>query len=194
MDKFDKAIGSIMSAPGGRNGKGAKLALDAIEDLLYTKETFNRQETRLVQIPKSIIVGLMNAVNGPAPLTNFQPHVFKRGAVLTHIQKIAEADDFLVNEKVDLDSLSTARLLEACSDRCIGGPGRSDDELREALSDWLDLTVVEPTSRSLTSQESFNGNLARTALLSYYSVEGARDSRSASFLPRLMFQGQLDRS
>jgi hypothetical protein len=190
INNLDAAIGTVMSTPGATDGMGAKKTLGAIEDALYKTDPLTRQEKRLVGVPKAIVLGLTNAVNGPAPFTSFQPNFMRRGQVLTHIQKIAEADNFLVNEKVDLSALSTARLLEACSDRMIGGPRRGNEELRKSLSDWLDLAVVQPNNRTAVSGENFNDNLARTALLSYYSVEGARDSRSSSFLPRLMFQGQ----
>eukprot|EP00980_Cylindrotheca_fusiformis_P016691 scaffold5024_cov136-Cylindrotheca_fusiformis.AAC.20 len=184
------AIGTVMNTPGATNGIGANQTLGALEDFLYKKEPLVRQEKRLVGVPKAIILGLANAVNGPAPLTGVQPNFLRRGAVLTHIQKIADSDNFLVSENIDLGTLSTARLLEACSDRMIGGPQRSDEELRQGLSDWLNLAVIQPSNRTAVSGEHFNENLARTALLSYYSMDGARDARSSSFLPRLMFQGQ----
>jgi hypothetical protein len=190
IGNLDAAIGAIMSTPGATDGMGAKKTLGAIEDALYKKDPLTRQEKRLVGVPNAIVLGLTNAVNGPAPFTRFQPNFMRRGQVLTHIQKIAEADNFLVNEKVDLSALSTARLLEACSDRMIGGPRRANEELRKSLGDWLDLAVVQPNNRTAVSGENFNDNLARTALLSYYSVDGARDARSSSFLPRLLFQGQ----
>jgi hypothetical protein len=191
INDLDMAVGNIMSAPGAYDGSGIQMALDAIDDLLYKKDLLTRQEKRLVGLPSSIILGLMNSVNGPAPFTKFQPNFMKRGNLLTHIQKITASDNFLVSEKVDLGTLSTARLLEACNDRMIGGLGRSTDDMRKGLSDWLKLAVEQPNNRTLESGENFNENLARAALLSYYSVEGARDFRNPSYLPRLMFQGQM---
>jgi hypothetical protein len=158
---------------------------------LYTMEELTRGEKRLAMVPKSIVLGLMTAINGPAPLNGVMPNFMRRGTVYAHIQKILEADKFLVEEKVDLDTLSTARLLEACNDRMIGGPARTDEELRKGLAAWLELAVVNPNHRTQGTGETFNENLARTVLMSYYSVEGARDSRSTSYLPRLMFRGQL---
>jgi hypothetical protein len=133
----------------------------------------------------------MTAINGPAPLTGVMPNFMRRGTVFGQLQKILEADNFLVEEKVDLDTLSTARLLEACNDRMIGGPGRTDEELRQGLAAWLELAVVHPNHRTQGTGENFNENLARTVLMTYNAVEGTRDSRSSSYLPRLMFKGQL---
>lgn len=193
INSLGAAIGTVMTTPGATDGKGARTTLGALDGVLYKKEPISRQEKRLVGVPKAIILGLTNAVNGPAPFTRFQPNFMRRGTILAHIQKIGEGDNFLVGENIDLGTLSTARLLEACSDRMIGGPRRSDEELRQGLSDWLDLAVIQPNNRTTVSGESFNDNLARTALLSYYSVDAARDERSSSFLPRLMFQGERAR-
>merc|ERR1711935_215251 len=107
-----------------------------------------------------------------------------------HIQRLNDVDNFLVNEKIDLMELSTARLLEACSDRMIVGPGQTDDERRKYLKTWLDLAVNEPMKRIEKTGEHFNTNLAKTILMGYYSVNGARDDRSASYLPRELFSAQ----
>jgi hypothetical protein len=132
----------------------------------------------------------MNAVSGPNLFQKFMPNFLKRGQVLYHLQKLSEIDNFLVNENIDLMDLSTARLLEACSDRMIGGPGRTDEELRQQLAEWLELSVNQPARRIEKTKEYFNDNLARTALMSFYCIEGASDQRSTSFLPRLMYYGQ----
>jgi len=96
-----------------------------------------------------------------------------------------------------LRTLTPELLQEACSRRLIGGPGRSVEEMVDGLSVWLDLAVKRPldvvkSSNSLNGGELYyNGNLARMALLSYNAIGGARDARSSSFLPRLMYQGPL---
>mmetsp|Transcript_21578 Transcript_21578/g.53380 ORF Transcript_21578/g.53380 Transcript_21578/m.53380 type:complete len:362 (-) Transcript_21578:3271-4356(-) len=192
IGKLGSEIGAMMSSSGAKDGAGAKLAINALGSELYKDESITRKEKRLVGVPQSVVLGLTKALNGPNPFTSVQPNFMRRGAVLTHIQKIAEADKFLVNENVDLDTLSTASLLEACKERMIGGPGRSKEELRKGLSDWLDLTVVVPSGRIAASGEDFNENFARAALLCYYAVDGARDAKSSSALPRLLFSGQQE--
>lgn len=192
VDNLGRSIASVMGAAGVAGGAGAELVLEKLEGLLYKKgEEFNRGDKRLVVVPGAIIVGLMNSISGPGVLNGVMPNFMRRGTVVAHVQKIAETDNFLVNEKVSLEGLSTSRLLEACNDRMIGGTGRSDEELRQDLSNWLDLAVVKPNQRIETTGEEFNENLARTALMGYYSLEAARDPRNASYLPRILFQGQL---
>jgi hypothetical protein len=190
MDDLGRKAGVIMTTPGANGGMGAKLIMNTLDSILYKQDELTRAEKRLVQVPKSVIVGLLNAINGPTPFTNFMPNFMSRGNVISHVQKLAEADTFLVSEQVDLDTLSTARLLEACNDRLIGGPGRTDEELKKGLADWLDLAVVQPNDRINRSGEHFNEHLARAALMGYYSVDTARDFRSTSYLPRLLFKGQ----
>ena len=193
IDSLGRQVATIMSTPGAKDEVGAQMILKSMDLLLYKKdEDFTRGEKRLIQVPKSVVGGLLTAISGPTPLTGITPNFMRRGTVSTHLQKILEADKFLVTENVDLGSLSTTHLIEACNDRMIfAGPGRSDDELRKGLADWLDLAVVQPTDRIQRTGEFYNDALARATLMSYYSLEGARDSRCASYLPRTMFQGQL---
>ena len=61
----------------------------------------------------------------------------------------------------------------------------------EGLKAWLDLSVRQPEVIVKESGKYCNANLLRTALLSYNTLDGARDSRAASYLPRLLFQGQM---
>jgi hypothetical protein len=191
IETLGKSVAKVMTNPGAKDNMGAQMILNTLDKELYTMEELTRGEKRLATVPKSIVLGLMTAINGPAPLTGVMPNFMRRGTVFAQLQKILEADKFLVEEKVNLDTLSTARLLEACNDRMIGGPGRTDEELRQGLAAWLELAVVNPNHRTQGTGENFNENLARTALMTYYSVEATRDSRCASYLPRLMFQGQL---
>jgi hypothetical protein len=194
IDDLGKSAAKLMATPGARGGIGAQIVLNTLDNVLYTTDPLTRAEKRLVGVPKSIVLGLMTAINGPQPFTVVMPNFMRRGMVFSHAMKLMETDNFLVTEKVDLDSLSTAMLLEACNERMIGGPGRADDELRKGLTDWLDLAVVQPNNRTESTGENFNENLARSALMSYYSVEGTRDSRSTSYLPRLMFHGQMQQA
>ena len=193
MDEMCKWGARILTSPRGNN-MGAELILNELDGCLYKDEEFTRSEKRLISIPKPIISGLVECLDGPSLVGGVTPGFMNRGKVITHVQKIAEADEFLVDEKVDLESLSTVRLLEACGDRLIGGPGRTDQELRQALADWLKFAVLQPRSRTMISGQNFNGNVARTALMSFYCVEGSRDERCASFLPRLLFKGPIQES
>mmetsp|Transcript_109072 Transcript_109072/g.315130 ORF Transcript_109072/g.315130 Transcript_109072/m.315130 type:complete len:426 (-) Transcript_109072:24-1301(-) len=193
VDNLGRSLAEVLSTPAATGGTGAELLLDRLDGLLYKKgdEGFTRAEKRFIGVPGAIIVGLMNSINGPGFFNGVMPNFMRRGTVFAHVQKVTEADNFLVNEKVDLGILSTSQLLEACNDRMIGGCGRSDEELRQDLSDWLDLAVAKPTARTEQSGEEFNGNLARAALMGFYSLEAVRDPRCSSYLPRCLFQGQL---
>lgn len=191
-DGIGRTISTILSAPGAMGRTGADLMLGKMDSLLYKEgDDFTRGEKRLVGVPAAIIVGLMTSIQGSSPLNVLMPNFMRRGNIVAHTQKISEADNFLVNESVSLESLSLTRLLEACNDRLIGVNGRSDEELRQDLSDWLDLAVVTPKHRTQATGESFNENLARTALMGYYSLEATRDARCTSYLPRSLFQGQI---
>ena len=200
MYSLAKTMGQVMiassaSASSDRDAYGARLTMNTMDPILYSNETFSRADQRLVNVPKSITKGLMDVTSdSPSPFAFIMPHFLKRGQVLTHVQKLTELDNFLVNENVDLKSLSTAHLLEACSVRCIGGPGRKEEELRQQLSDWLDLVVRDPAIRCQKSGEYYNENLARAALIGYYSMCGSRDARSTSFLPRMMYEGSSPRN
>jgi hypothetical protein len=188
MDSLGKTVGQIMTTMFNTPDSTPAIVLNTMEDFLYKPGPFSRAEQRLVNVPKCITTGIMAALKSPSPLAPVMPHFLRRGQVLNHIQKVADVDNFLVTEGVDINDLSKARLLEACIDRMIDVPGRTESELRQSLSEWLDLAVVRPTVRTQQTGEYYNDNLGRVALLSYYSVVGARDERSASYLPRLMLQ------
>ena len=188
MDSLGKSISQIMMASGpGSVGNGASVALNTMEDFLFSPKPFTRAEQRFVAVPKSLTSGIHAAIDGPNPLQKIMPNFMKRGQILTHVQKLNDIDNFLVDEKVDLNDLSTARLLEACSDRMIGGPGQTDDEMRKHLSNWLDLGVNQPAKRIKETEEYFNDNLAKMSLMGVYCINGARDDRSESYLSRSMY-------
>jgi hypothetical protein len=189
-----KAISTVVSTPGDRNAVGAGLVLNILEDQLYKAEELTKRETQLVSVPNPILNGVLACIEESSLSSRTKRFFIKRWELCSQLKNLADDDEFLVNQKVDLDSLSTARLSEACSNRLIGGPGRSDKELRQSLADWLDLTVLQPNNRIEQTGEFYNANLARTVLLSYYSMDAARDSRSVSYLPRLLFQGQTQQA
>jgi len=191
MDSMGKTISQIMATPGtGSDDSLALVAMNTMEDILYSPIKFTRADERLAKVPKSIANGIMAAIDGPNAFQKFMPHFLKRGQILTHVQKLNDIDNFLIDENVNLNDLSTARLLEACSDRMIGGPGQSDEEMRQHLKNWLDLGVNQPAKRCAETGEFFNYNLAKMALMSFYCVSGARDDRSASYLSRSLYCGQ----
>jgi len=191
MDSLGKTIWQIMSASETKsNNDGALIAMNTMEDSLYRSNTITRAEQRLVNVPHCITNGILTAIDGSNLLQGIMPPFMKRGQILSHIQKLNDIDNFLVDNKINLDDFSTARLMEACSDRMIGGPGQTDEEMRKYLANWLDLAIYKPTERIEKTGEYFNTNLAKTALMGYYSVSGARDDRSASYLPRLMFSAR----
>ena len=103
-------------------------------------------------------------------------------------------DEFLVNEDIDLKSIPSELLAEACSARLIGGQGWSDAERVEALSSWLQATEIQPREVTKGGKIHYNGNMARVVLMCYNAVDSTRDARSDSALARSMYQGQKQES
>lgn len=145
------------------------------------------KQTKLMTVPSQIIKGLGKSTgisNSP-----IMPTFMVRGKLVTYLNSISESDRFLVEENVDLNSINDNVLLETCSLRLIGTPDSSPDELRRGLTVWLQHTVVRPEM-----QQNYNENLGRVALLCYNAIQGSRDERSESRLPRLMFQAPMMKS
>jgi len=221
--------------------------LKVLKSEIFSDTELERDQTRLKFVPKAIMKGLALAIDGNTvspkgtsganrgALSGLMPNFLTRNKVISHLKTINDADTFLVNEDVNVESLSGETLLDACHARMIGTPKSTEWELRKGLSKWLDLTVKRPDalispilspsiamddspsddvsnvssnalvnefptkSSSLLVSETnlnqsdisnpqyYNANLAKFALLCYNAVEGARDSRSASALPRFLF-------
>ena len=192
MQRIGQLAASLFVTPIKSTSQGAELVLKTLEEDLYNKlEDFDTNGKRLVAVPKTIIIGLAQSLDGNSPLDAFFPLFITRGKVLNHIQKVADSDRFLVNESVDLEQLGKQRLMEACKDRMIGEIGRTEDEMRESLADWLDQVETKPLDRIKQTGEFYNGNLARAAMMCYSAAQAAKDERSSSYLPRLLFQGQV---
>jgi hypothetical protein len=189
MDTIGKAVADILVAPVGNSTEGGELVLDRLAPLIYSQDEPNAKSKRLVTVPKAMIKGLAQTIEGSSPLDSLVPVFITRGKLLNHLKKITESDEFLIAESVDLGTLGTQRLAEACKDRLISGLGKSNDEMREILSQWLDQTVQQPAKRVQESGNYYNGNLARAALMGYHALQGAKDSHSASYLPRSLFLG-----
>jgi len=191
LEEMGELTSKVLTAPGARGSLGAQVFLRNLEKHFYSPIEFTKAESRLVGVPKAIITGIVQAVEGPNPISAFFPNIMNRGKVISHIQKISSGDEFLVNEDIDLSTIGSTHLLAACNERLIGGLGKSDDELRESLGEWLNLAVKEPAERVQQTGQFYNAKLARLSLLCYYALDSSRDPRSSSYLPRLMYQGQL---
>ena len=190
MDRLGHDIGGLLMANDANGSQGANLVMKVLKDEIYTVEKPKKAKTSLTCIPKSVVKGLGRALEAPG-FNSLIPTFIVRGKVLNNLKKLENADKFLVNQNIDLGTLSSDLLQEACSARLIGGPRRTDDEMMEGLSTWLDVTVKQPEAIAQQSGLHYNGNLARAALLSYNVLDGARDGRSSSYLPRLLYQGQI---
>ena len=114
--------------------------------------------------------------------------------LVKHAENIALVDEFLVNEDIDLKSIPSELLAEACSARLIGGQEWTDAERVEALSSWLQEMEIQPREAMKGGKIHFNGNLARVVLMCYNVVDSTRDARSDSALVRSMYQGQKQES
>lgn len=189
-ERIGQLVGSLFVTPINSLAEGAELMLKSVEESIYRSDTdFETKSKRLVYMPKSIIIGLAQTLEGSSPLDKFLPLFVTRGKVLSHIKKITDSDEFLVSESIAVDKLGRQRLMEACNDRLIGVNGDSIDEMRAGLADWLDQSVVKPVERVEQTGEFYNGNMARSALLCFYATQATKDDRAASYLPRLLFQG-----
>jgi hypothetical protein len=190
MDGFGHDIGGILLANNAIGKQGGELVLEVLKDEIYTTEKPKKEHANLVSMPKAIMNGLGRALEAPS-FNTLIPTFIVRGKVLNNLKAIENADQFLVAQNIDLKSLSAELLQEACSDRLIGGLGRTGDEMVQRLESWLDNTVRQPGILVEKTGVYYNGNLARAALLCYNALDGGRDGRSASYLPRLLYQGQM---
>ncbi|KAL7531988.1 hypothetical protein ACHAXR_004355 [Thalassiosira sp. AJA248-18] len=176
----------------GANGSnGGRMLLKKLSSQLYTSEPPTKQQRLLAGniIPKQIMKGLNKAI-GADPL-NKGSSPFGIGAI-KHIETVTLADEFLVDQNVDINSIDSTLLAEACSARLIGGPGLTDEERKGALASWLQEMEITPREETKDGKIFFNGNLARAALMCYNVVDSTRDSRADSSLLRVLYQGQND--
>ena len=195
LDNFITMGCNAMEEYGASGPAGGKLLLKKLKMELYTSTPLTKQQKLLAGniIPKQIMKGLSKAI-GADPL-NKGSSPFGIGTV-KHIESVTLADEFLVNQGVDIDTINDQLLAEACSARLIGNPGWSTEERREALTSWLQETEIKPKERVTRYKNSgdihvhYNANLARAALMCYNAVDGTRDVRSDARLTRAMYQGQ----
>jgi hypothetical protein len=193
MQTMGLQAASLLVTPGAEKTNGADIIMDALRSEYLTESPPTPEVLRLNTVPKPIVKGLSQCIEAKsgASFDFILPSFLIRGRVMNHLKKISDADDFLVKEGVDLTTLNTELLTEACRDRLIGGPRRTDEEMKVGLERWLELVVTQPETAVKTKGLHYNGNLARTTLMCYNALDGVRDMRSASYLPRLLFQGQI---
>lgn len=188
-------IEGFLQHVGTASRAGARTLLEQLEPWLYRpNQDFERAIQRLTQVPLALTKGLGDALLGGGFLNNLSPAFMQRGRLVGHLRKVAEADAFLVESAVNVTHISPTLLRETCSDRMIGSPGMSMAELQTSLADWLSFVEQEPAERVQSSSSSsttlyYNSNLARTALMSYYALQGMQDQGSACRLTRALYQG-----
>ena len=168
---------------------GAEQLLRQLHPHLYREDAdFTRAEQRLCHVPKSLVEAMSGLLSGGnlGVLAALQPNFLTRGRVVGHLRKVADSDDFLLTTSTNLTSIPKRYLQEACSERFLGVVGRSTDDLRHQLDDWLVLNTPD-TATEGQPPLYYNANVARLALMGYYSCWAARDAQSALRLPRLLF-------
>jgi LETM1-like protein len=191
LHRTGSLVSRILSAPGAQGSTGAQLFFHSLSSHVYTTTEVTRAESRLVHVPACIIKGLTTAIEGPSPWSGFLPNFMTRGKVIAHLQKISAADQFLVDEGIDLGSVDSTLLSEACLERLLGsGPHRTHEDLVDSLGTWLELTVHQPAAKIQETGHHYNSNLAKLFLLCYNALDTTRDNRLDLFLPRVLFQGQ----
>jgi hypothetical protein len=190
MDRLGHDIGGLLVAENASGSRGVELVSKVLENELYSTERPSKDKANLSCLPTAVIKGLGRALEAPS-FNSLIPTFIVRGKILNTLKQIENADRFLVEQNIDLKSLNTELLQEACSARLIGVLGRSNEEMVQGLTSWLETTVKHPEKIVKETGVYYNGNLARASLLCYNLLDGARDGRSASYLPRLLYQGQM---
>lgn len=193
MDRLGSFVsdGSAALEEYGVSGSsGCKVILKKLRKEIYTKDAPSKQRMLLAgnTIPKQFVKGLTKAISAD-PL-NKGSSIFGISP-LKHIESVTRADEFIIDQNVDIDSINSNLLAEACSARLIGGPGWTDDERKEALLRWLKEAEVKPRAEVKAGAGHYNGNLARAALMCYNALDATRDPRSDSRLMRSLYQGQM---
>ena len=128
----------------GRDG-GKAMLLEKLRPYIYTSSPSTRRQRNLAGndaiFPKQFMKGLAKAISADPLNKGSSP--FGIGPV-KHIESVTLADEFLVDQGIDINSINSALLEEACSARLIGGPGWNDDERKEALGSWLREVEITP--------------------------------------------------
>lgn len=195
LDSMGKYTATLLNTQGLNGIAGAGMIMELLKDQIYTTPSvptfFNRgDKTGIKEVPKCIIRGISRMLDAP-DFNNIWPTFFLRGKVINHLRTLSLSDEFLVTHNIDLDSLTNEQIADACSSRLIGGKDVEEEFLREGLASWLDQLVRQPAQEVKRTGLEYNANLARLAALCYHAVDGARDVRVSSTLPRLLHQGQF---
>jgi LETM1-like protein len=181
--------------------------LRRLSPLLYqVDKDFTRSERRLCHVPPCIVQGLARAVAGqglPGVVAQLTPAFLQRGKLVGHLQKVAAADQFLVQAGIDLETIPKRLLQEACQERLIAvGPHRSATELRASLSEWLQLSTIQPglylTEKATSSDATFPGaqtgqRLEASTATSTISAETADEPVDSASPPLVYFNDNLAR-
>ena len=163
--------------------------LDSIEDEIYLPE--KPKGGKAPSIPTSLVKCFNFVISGRSGFfDNLAADFLAQGQVVNQLRKVTEGDEFIVNQGICLETLSTKSIVDACNARLIGTLGRSEDEMRQQLKLWLEYAAIIPNRRVQTSGEYFNGNVARSALMVYFALNAVRDERCASALPRLLYKNR----
>jgi LETM1-like protein len=186
----------------------AQALLQRLSPLLYqVDQDFTRAERRLCHVPPCIVQGLARAVAGqglPGIVAQLTPAFLQRGKLVGHLQKVAAADEFLVQAGIDLETIPKRLLQEACQERLIAvGPHRSATDLRASLSEWLQLSTIQPglylTERATTSDatslsaetgQRLEASTATSTIPATAEITGTPDSSSP---PLVYFNDNLAR-
>lgn len=194
MDRLGNlvSVGSAALEEYGVSGSsGCKVILKTLRDEIYTKDAPTKQRILLAGnvIPKQLMKGLTKAISAD-PLNKGSS--FFGITALKHIESVTLADEFIVDQNIDIDSINSSLLSEACSARLIGGPEWTDVERKEALLRWLKEAEIKPRAVAKAGEGHYNGNFARAVLMCYNVLDATRDSRSDSRLLRSLYQGQMN--
>lgn len=179
------AIGEALS-----DKPGPDYVMKALEEKIFMSEKPKAQALSLAEMPSVFTRGLANAISGNPnrPLEGLIPNFIDRTSVLAHLKSVSDSDEFIVNQEVDISSLSGPSLVDACSDRLIATLGSSEAEMREKLTTWVRYAAVLPSRRIRKTGEHYNANLSRSALMCYYAMDSLKHKQSAAPLPRLLLQ------
>jgi hypothetical protein len=161
------------------------------------KQPFTTAEKSLIDVPPSIIRGLSNMIFSAnlstLPNTNplgkhldgILPLFIIRNRLVNHLSELEEQDNFLLYEKIPLDSLKKDDVRDACHARCIGSSNDSLSTLRLKLANWL---TLEEKMLSLNTEPCYyNANLARTYMMCINALQATAEDHNFGKLPRLLY-------
>lgn len=136
---------------------------------------------RLDQVPWLVIKDCCRAFGLDGVPNIFLVRMVNRNELERYFERLRQGDEFLLLRGVD--SLDPFELTEACHERCISvADNRSDAQLRNDLSEWLELASAQTTDPLSTSSSSvpvrLNDQNRRFAMC---ALHVAREMRSSEF-------------